>query len=144
MELVLSLRVVYASNIASNSTSMWKELEIIRRHDAGSWLCVGDFNCILKTDEKRNGKIVKESDLEDLNYFVTKCEFSDIAASGHFFTWSNNSIIPDQRIWCKPDRAMGNEEWLKIHPNMSAVFLSPGISDHCPVMVSWGRENQEN
>ncbi|CAM8955613.1 unnamed protein product [Rhodiola kirilowii] len=130
---------VYASNLASDRAIMWKELKTTVRNDAGSWLCLGDFNCILKTEEKKNGNIVKDSDLEDLNQFVLNCEFSDIGSSGHFFTWSNKSINPDQRIWCKLDRAMGNEDWINHHLNASAVFLPPGISDHCPVMVSWGK-----
>ncbi|CAM8993343.1 unnamed protein product [Rhodiola kirilowii] len=134
---------VYASNIASNRASMWKEMESIIRLAAGSWLCLGDFNCILRLDEKRNGNIIRETELEDLNKFVSNCEFSDLDASGHFFTWSNKNSIPDRRIWCKLDRAMGNEEWIKAHPNASAVFLPPGISDHSPVMVSWGEERRK-
>ncbi|KAL9663199.1 hypothetical protein QQ045_028038 [Rhodiola kirilowii] len=35
---------------------------------------------------------------------------------------------------------MGNEDWINHHLDASAVFLLPGISDHCPVMVSWGEE----
>ncbi|CAM8982906.1 unnamed protein product [Rhodiola kirilowii] len=133
---------VYASNITSNRTSMWKEMESIIRNDAGSWLIMGDFNCVLNAEEKRNGKILKDTELIDLNSFVTICDLSDIPASGHFFSWSNKNCVPDQRIWCKLDRAMGNDNWLNSHPNASAVFLPPGISDHCPVMVSWGEENR--
>ncbi|KAL9679449.1 hypothetical protein QQ045_017311 [Rhodiola kirilowii] len=118
---------------------MWKEIESIIRLAAGSWLCLGDFNCILRLDEKRNGNIIRDTELEDLNKFVSNCELSDLDASGHFFAWSNKNSIPDRRIWCKLDRVMGNEDWIKAHPNASAVFLPPGISDHSPVMVSWGR-----
>ncbi|KAL9660179.1 hypothetical protein QQ045_024991 [Rhodiola kirilowii] len=42
---------VYASNLASDRAIMWKELETIVRNDAGRWLCLGDFNCILKMEE---------------------------------------------------------------------------------------------
>ncbi|KAL9663389.1 hypothetical protein QQ045_018775 [Rhodiola kirilowii] len=129
---------VYASNVAAHRALMWVELDSKMRQGVGSWFCLGDFNCILKPEEKKNGKKVRDTDLEDLRKFVTNCELSDIDASGHYFTWSNNNIIPDQRIWCKLDRAMGNEGWLNLHPNASAIFLPPGISDHCPLVVSWG------
>ncbi|KAL9678347.1 hypothetical protein QQ045_016191 [Rhodiola kirilowii] len=129
---------VYASNEADHRALMWVELENRMRQGGGSWLCVGDFNCILKPDEKRNGKRVRDTDLEALRKFVTNCELSDIEASGHVFTWSNKNIIPNQRIWCKLDRAMGNDGWINQHPNVAVVFLPPGISDHCPVVVSWG------
>ncbi|KAL9675962.1 hypothetical protein QQ045_004171 [Rhodiola kirilowii] len=131
---------VYASNIAANRASMWKELEVMIRSNFGSWVCMGDFNCVLNPDEKRNGVIVNEADIADLKDFVSNCGFSDIPASGHFFSWSNNNSHPSQRIWCKLDRAMVNDNWINAHPNASAVFLPPGISDHCPVMVSWGEE----
>ncbi|KAL9689317.1 hypothetical protein QQ045_009701 [Rhodiola kirilowii] len=38
---------------------------------------------------------------------------------------------------------MGNEAWINSFANASAVFLPPGISDHCPVMVSWGEESRK-
>ncbi|KAL9661356.1 hypothetical protein QQ045_026180 [Rhodiola kirilowii] len=129
---------VYASNAAEHRALMWVELENKLRQGGGSWLCVGDFNCILKPGEKRNGKRVRDTELEDLRNFVTNCDLNDIDASEHIFTWSNNNIISSQRIWCKLDRAMSNEGGLNQHPNVSAVFLPPGISDHCPLVVSWG------
>ncbi|KAL9663301.1 hypothetical protein QQ045_028141 [Rhodiola kirilowii] len=134
---------IYASNLASSRASLWKDLERIINHGTGSWLCMGDFNGILNSDEKRNGRVVRDSDLEDLSKFVSNCELRDIDASGHFFTWSNNNSSPDQRIWCKLDRAMGNEAWFNSFGSASAVFLPPGISDHCPVIVSWGEESRK-
>ncbi|CAM8993443.1 unnamed protein product [Rhodiola kirilowii] len=91
-----------------------------------------------RPSEKLNGAHIKEADVEEIKMFITRCDLSDIASSGFHFTWSNNNIMPENRIWCKLDRGMENSKWFNQYPDSSALFLPPGISDHCPVVVSWG------
>ncbi|KAL9676321.1 hypothetical protein QQ045_004535 [Rhodiola kirilowii] len=54
---------------------------------------------------------------------------------------SNNKINPDERIWCKLDRAMGKAIWFDEFKDVTATFLPRGISDHSPVIVLWGAKN---
>ncbi|CAM8986230.1 unnamed protein product [Rhodiola kirilowii] len=91
-----------------------------------------------RPSEKLNGAHIKEADVEEIKMFITRCDLSDIASSGFHFTWSNNNIMHENRIWCKLDRGMENSKWFNQYPDSSALFLPPGISDHCPAVVSWG------
>ncbi|KAL9674415.1 hypothetical protein QQ045_030687 [Rhodiola kirilowii] len=50
-----------------------------------------------------------------------------------FYTWSNRRI-EGERIWCKLDRILVNEDLVQLFPNCHGVFTNPGISDHCPAI----------
>ncbi|KAL9687437.1 hypothetical protein QQ045_031839 [Rhodiola kirilowii] len=80
---------------------------------------------------------VRENDKEDLRRFIASYGLSDIEASGCHFTWSNNNINQEDRIWHKLDRAMGNLDWFNEFLEATVVYHPPGISDHSPAVVSW-------
>ncbi|KAL9671422.1 hypothetical protein QQ045_008990 [Rhodiola kirilowii] len=98
----------------------------------------GDFNCILNRNEKRNGAMVRDRDLEDLQKFVNLNRLVDLEQGGSFYSWNNNNKNPDNRVWSKLDRAMGNESWFEEFQDSKAIFSSPGISYHSPILISWG------
>ncbi|KAL9670344.1 hypothetical protein QQ045_007895 [Rhodiola kirilowii] len=75
--------------------------------------------------------------MEDLKKFISDCDHSDIESSGFFYTWCNKSSLPENRIWCKLDRVIGNSEWFDQFPESSVVYLPPTMSDHSPVVVCW-------
>ncbi|KAL2900388.1 Ferredoxin--NADP reductase 1 [Bienertia sinuspersici] len=62
------------------------------------------------------------------------CGMQDIPYGGHFFTWSNNQNDED-RVFSKLDRVMANERWLEAYGGANALFLSEGVSDHCPAIM---------
>ncbi|KAL9676805.1 hypothetical protein QQ045_005025 [Rhodiola kirilowii] len=97
----------------------------------------GDFNSVLNPSEKRNELMDRERDVKDLRKFVGNCSLFDIEASGCQFTWNNNHMILEDRIWCKLDRVMAITDWIDQFPEASAVFLPPGISDHSPAVLCW-------
>ncbi|KAL9672365.1 hypothetical protein QQ045_028615 [Rhodiola kirilowii] len=104
---------VYVSNNFAERASMWdmmhREISVFQ----GSWIYTGDFNCILNRNEKRNGAMVRDRDLEDLQKFVNLNRLVDLEQGGSFYSWNNNNKNPDNRVWSKLDRAMGNESWFE-------------------------------
>ncbi|KAL9677071.1 hypothetical protein QQ045_005298 [Rhodiola kirilowii] len=78
---------------------MWSEVENLSKTFVGSRLYMGDFIYVLRPSEKLMG----------LALFVENCDLGDIEGCGCHFTWSNNNMLPEKRIWY-----------------------------HCPIVVSWG------
>ncbi|KAL9671897.1 hypothetical protein QQ045_009470 [Rhodiola kirilowii] len=69
----------------------------------------------------------------------------DIEATGCHYTWSNNNINPEERIWCKLDRAMGNSEWFNQLPECSVTILAH-VEDCSPIrpeVVNRGKKVEE-
>ncbi|KAL9681181.1 hypothetical protein QQ045_012962 [Rhodiola kirilowii] len=136
------LIMVYASNKQLDRKQLWEDIGKVGKMFAGNWLCIGDFNCVKDQREKLNGNRVKDGDTMDFRKFLENTKLHDLPASGYHYTWSNNSVNSADRIWCKLDRALGNEVWFKEMEDAQACFHPPGISNHCPVMVYWGHEKK--
>ncbi|KAL9689200.1 hypothetical protein QQ045_033634 [Rhodiola kirilowii] len=103
---------------------------------------MGDFNCVKDQRDKLNCNSVRERDTVDFREFLVNTSLQDLPASGYHFTWNNNHVNPRDRIWCKLDRALGNSQLFEEMEGAQATFLSPGISDHSPVIVHWGEERK--
>ncbi|KAL9658968.1 hypothetical protein QQ045_030942 [Rhodiola kirilowii] len=129
---------VYASNAPEERTALWDTLFGEMASMQQSCLVAGDFNNILCSSEKLHGAVVRDRDIQDFRQFVSSNELTDLDQSSCFYTWNNNHEDPNSRIWCKLARAMGNSKWFEEFPDVSSIFLPPGISDHSPILISWG------
>jgi len=71
-------------------------------------------------------------------FFFLDClqnaNLTDLRSSGHILYWSNQSGGA-RRIIGRLDRALVNPEWIqKLHASC-AEYLTPGCSDHAPILV---------
>lgn len=96
----------------------------------------GDFNTVLRPDEKYGGLPVSARETEDLRNLVDSCELQDIKSSGGPYTWSNKQL-GNERVCCKLDRALVSLEWLLEFADSYISILNPGISDHSPLILKW-------
>ncbi|KAL9668008.1 hypothetical protein QQ045_002379 [Rhodiola kirilowii] len=129
---------IYASNNYAERASMWEKIQRETSGCQGSSLFTRDFNSVLSRNEKRNGAMVRDRDMQDLQNFVTQKRLVDLEQGGYFYSWNNNNKNHENRVWCKLDRAMGNESWFDEFQDAKAFFSPPGISDHSPILISWG------
>lgn len=114
--------ILYASNDAHIRKMAWKDFLELRRCISGSWMIIGDFNCVLKPDE-RIGSIVIPSEYVGPEECMLQCGLNDIQSTGNLFTW-NNKQEGDQRVFCKLDKAMINQAWLDKFPKCSGSFYA--------------------
>jgi len=122
---------VYAYNSVVGRRPLWLSLKEFGNQYNSPWLLLGDFNCVLKADEKCNGIPVSDYEIKDLEESCLELGLSDIQYSGCFYTWSNNSVLS------KLDRVMANSLWFLEGFFGHAHFLPAGsISDHSPSIVS--------
>ena len=100
---------VYASNDAKEREEVYmQDLEVIASKRRMPWMVVGDYNCVLFPDE-RVGSIVRQQETMRLQSCVQLCGLQDMASTGYKFTW-NNKQFGENRVLCKLDRTMVNQE----------------------------------
>ncbi|KAL4291160.1 hypothetical protein GQ457_14G012080 [Hibiscus cannabinus] len=132
------LSTVYAWNTGSERKRLWQHFEflhtIIGDHP---WLAFGDFNVILNPDESSVPIHGSCRDIQDIRDCFQSIGLSDHAFSGPLFTWSNHQ--EDNPLARKLDRDIVNPAWYKRFMHSTVEVLAPGISDHCPVLVTLDR-----
>ncbi|XP_010670411.1 uncharacterized protein LOC104887478 [Beta vulgaris subsp. vulgaris] len=112
---------------------LWHDLESIGNGIQISWVVAGDYNCVLNPDE-RIGSIIRHQETDRLQRCVQRYGLQDMASTGNKYT-SNNKHFSENRVFCKLDRAMINQEWLEYFPTAMTHFLPKGQFDHSPVVI---------
>ncbi|KAH0709290.1 hypothetical protein KY284_010717 [Solanum tuberosum] len=90
---------------------------------------MGDYNAILKGDDRFNGNQVTDSETRDFNNFLLDNSLTEMKTVGRQYTWTNN------HTHSKIDRIIVNAEWVQQWPHIKGVILERHFSDHCPLSV---------
>ncbi|XP_026433067.1 uncharacterized protein LOC113330473 [Papaver somniferum] len=72
---------------------------------------MGDFNCVLRNDEKKGGREPKISVVTDFSDWMDDNNLFEADSLGSKYTWANGQSGV-RRILCKLDRVIINEAWL--------------------------------
>ncbi|XP_020262713.1 uncharacterized protein LOC109838703 [Asparagus officinalis] len=68
------ISVVYAFNDMTGRKELWQDLIAFKQQVNGPWIIGGDFNTVVKNDEKIGGTILSDSDFEDFQNFISACQ----------------------------------------------------------------------
>ncbi|OVA16430.1 hypothetical protein BVC80_243g41 [Macleaya cordata] len=74
---------------SSQAITVEAELKIIACMNK-SWLAIGDFNCVLRIDEKKGGLAPKASAMNDFWDCLHDCNLLESKSSGLKYSWCNN------------------------------------------------------
>lgn len=122
----------------------WRTWDLLDRLDVGNnlpWLCLGDFNEILKHGEKAGGNFRTDDRMDDFRNCLDRCNLVDLGFNGHKFTWSNKQA-GSCNIQERLDRGLANVEWTNRFPGVRVNHLTQIVSDHCLVQVEWSVERK--
>lgn len=110
---------------------LWDKLVDVGSSMQLPWLVLGDFNCVLKPEEKICTNTPTAYDVQDFNDCCLALGLQDAPSSGCFFTWT------DGTAWCKLDRVLINK-CLHSSGQRCEVDFPPsgGHSDHSPAIIS--------
>lgn len=125
--------IIYAMNDAMRRKELWNDLCSRITGSNERWIICGDFN-VLNWDEQISKSAPNIREIDDFTDCVDSTDLVDLQATGAQFTWCNKREGLD-RVYCKLDRAMCNGAWLLGRHTATAHFLTPGVSDHSPVVV---------
>ncbi|OVA06545.1 Ribonuclease H domain [Macleaya cordata] len=125
---------VHAHVLTINRRDLWNQLIPISQLNK-PWLLIGDFNAVLRIDEKKGGLLPKANAMSDFWECVNTCNLIESQSTGIKYTWCNNQI-GHRRILCKLDRAFFNSAWSNHFGNWSIKALTRSKSDHSPLVGS--------
>ena len=126
--------------VTANREHSWTLLKHLCRKLDLPWLCLGDFNEIVKAEEKIGGALHKE---RQMSYFRSALDFyglCDLGYVGAPFKWCNNQF--DEVVtWIKLDRGVATSAWSLLFPSVRVHHIAGSLSDHCPLWVCSDDEN---
>ncbi|XP_074299589.1 uncharacterized protein LOC141630722 [Silene latifolia] len=129
---------VYGLNSAEGRYDLWTFLQHIRPHHP--WVCLGDFNCVRKVEERISDTVPNLQAIDDFNEAVYGAGLEDSLTHGCNFTWTNKQEHGDRK-WIKLDRVLVNSAWQTIFTSSYADALAAGVSYHSPLVV-WGTPDE--
>ncbi|XP_050915875.1 uncharacterized protein LOC127130968 [Lathyrus oleraceus] len=126
--------MIYAFNQVEHRKTLWSKLESLGSSMDRPWVVIGDFNNVLKEEDRIGGQPVSYAEYRDLDEMMHNVSLFENVSKGSYFTWSNKHTqgIIHSRI----DRMVSNIQWLQKYPDAVVENLAPNISDHTPVKVS--------
>ncbi|XP_043700239.1 uncharacterized protein LOC122650948 [Telopea speciosissima] len=128
--------MVHAHNSPSQRIHLGTDLRTIANQIGNQpWGLGRDFNVIRYCHEKQDGEHLDMDAMDSFNGCIEDIGVNDLRCAGFPFIWSNKRT-GNQRIACKLDRVLVNEEWLSSFPSSHASFASPDISDHSPISLA--------
>ena len=121
------LTIVYGSPQSKYRKELWRELGIIYDTMCNPWVVGGDFNAILKKEEKMGGLNAKIHSCKKFGSWVQDCNMNDMGFVGSRFTWKRGMV--QERL----DRFLCNDVWQGKNFSYKIVHLPRVSSDHCPI-----------
>ena len=77
----------YGESDTINRHEPWAKLRRLKSKYTLLWLCAGDFNEIMRLDEKMGGRFRPRSQMEAFRDVLDECEFKDLGFVGGKYTW---------------------------------------------------------
>ena len=99
-----------------------------------SWLCLCDFNEILKREEKLGGPPRPHQQIEAFRNIVHKCGFKDMGYNGLDYTCCNEQE-GENRVYLRLDKAFATMDQLDDFQNIKVQHLVDTKSDHYPILL---------
>ncbi|EOY17513.1 Uncharacterized protein TCM_036737 [Theobroma cacao] len=137
LDLPIFTTFVYAKCTRSERTPLWNCLRNLAADMEGPWIVGGDFNIILKREERLYGADPHEGSIEDFASVLLDCGLLDGGFEGNPFTWTNNRMF--QRL----DRMVYNQQWINKFPITRIQHLNRDGSDHCPLLLSCSNSSEK-
>lgn len=120
----------------------WENLKNLSSNYKGPWLVAGDFNDILRQEEKFGGRKINRSRSSRFWSCVNFYNLVDLGFKGSRYTWSNHRRNNNRLILDRLDHCFANEEWLVNYPNESITHLPKTNSDHNLLLVRTNNINR--
>ena len=113
----------------------WEYLRHLHSRDSLPWLCLGDYNEILSSDEKQ-GRVPRS--LRRMKEFwsaLLHCRLIDLGFNGNIFTWRNGrpsiEFVQERLV-----RACANIEWRDLFPHSKVHHLQAAYSNPDPILLT--------
>ena len=125
----------YGNPDTNQRRESWNLLHFLNAQYQLPWVCLGDFNEILKVSEKWGGPERTQQQMEGFRRVVHTCGFQDLGFEGLEFTWSNWRS-EEERISLRLDRVLATTEWKEKYRDAKVFHVVESTSDHCAIILT--------
>jgi hypothetical protein len=123
---------VYGPQGDANKLMFLQELRDVRAACQGPWLVMGDYNLIVKAEDKNNDNLNRAT-MGRFCHLINDLGLHDVPMRGRKFTWSNQQDSP---TLVRLGRVICSTDWDKVFPNNLLQSSATVGSDHCPLLFS--------
>jgi len=125
----------YGESNTQKQIESWDLLCTLKRKFQSLWLCAGDFNELVRGEEKLGVSRRSHNQMQLFYEAINVCGFVDLGYSGSRFTWSRH-YNSGHSIWERLDRALCTTDWLNHFASTKVVHLTCNTSDHSLLWIA--------
>ncbi|XP_071901994.1 uncharacterized protein [Coffea arabica] len=125
---------IHAKCTVQERETLWAEL-LLDRPSGTPWFLAGDFNVIVREDEKRGGLPFRLNEGLEFVQFISETGLSDAGFSDSNYTWCNNRQ-GRARVWKRLNRVLLNLEAMQMGSSLLVHHLARDPSDHSPLLLT--------
>ncbi|KAB1225193.1 hypothetical protein CJ030_MR1G016593 [Morella rubra] len=81
--------LVYGPPVWKEKEGFWLVMRQLAPTDNTPWICIGDFNDLIRSNEKKGGRPTLGSSSRGLQHFMQSMGLVDLGFLGSRFTWCN-------------------------------------------------------
>jgi hypothetical protein len=107
----------------------WHELKGICGGSTLPWLCIGDFNEVLRPDKHEGIGHHTLTQMQGFRDMVDMCSLIDLGFSGSFWTWETK-LTGGSYTRVRLDRKLGSTEWGAQFPLVNVSHVNAATLDH--------------
>ncbi|XP_073360387.1 uncharacterized protein [Aegilops tauschii subsp. strangulata] len=109
-------------------------MKFLRGENTLPWVCIGDFNDILRPEEQLGPNERDSAQIAGFREAVDVCELADLGYKGLDWTFEKRIVGGD---YCRVrlDRALATPSWSSMFPFASLEHLTAAKSDHSPILL---------
>jgi hypothetical protein len=112
----------------------WDMMCFLKADSDLSWLCLGDFNEVLRRQEKMRPNERKMAGINLFREVVDACRLCDIGYVGLDWTFERRTV-GGEFCQVRPDRALVSAEWSAQFPLATLHHLHTVKYDHSPILL---------
>lgn len=110
-------------------------MEHLFRNDNMPWVCGGDFNLMIWSNEKKGGAEFNFAHAMMFRNALDHCMLEDLYYNGYPYTWTNNQG-GEKNLQERLDRFCANKAWQDLYGGSFVTHLEKRKSDHLPIILS--------
>lgn len=140
LQLGFEITYVYTFNAKEDKKDLLDNQVLYSWRCSEPWVVLGDFNLVLKAEDKIDGNAVILLEVIDLQICLEDYGLIEYPTQGTRYTW--NDKHDNHRIISKIVSIFINNTWLNIMPVYKALLLPESISDHCAskiILIAWNK-----
>ena len=113
----------------------WDMMTRLRGESTLPWLCIGDFNEILRKEEQMGVHERDSAQMEAFREATDLCALADLGYKGLDWTWEKK-VSGGHYCRVRLDRALASASWSTLFPLASVEHLTAAKSDHSPILLA--------